>query len=213
VISVCLLALLPQEQVHVAREQADLEAFGLIDAEFALASAAAGPGAAAASGRRDAVLPGLETVIGRWLQAVMAGQREEWQRWQARMNGGRPGWSYDEAAVVQAACELAAWRRWGGDGHGRDISEGVAFIREASQSGGMTRHDQREIEAVIGYALGQADVDISHISRRAAFEIHAAVTMFAATALAWPPPQIGALLAAAEQLTAQRGWKPPPAPT
>lgn len=67
-----LLALSPPEQVHIAREQADLEAFGLIDSEFALVSAPAETDPAAWTARRAAVLRGSPvsdffTVLGdRW---------------------------------------------------------------------------------------------------------------------------------------------------
>ena len=98
----------PQEREHVAREQADLEAFGLIEAEFAQVSAPAD--AHRERSGREGAPAGPASVIGRWLRALIVRDAEALRDLAARLNGGKLGWNRDEAGVVQAACDLAVAR-------------------------------------------------------------------------------------------------------
>ena len=186
-----------------------LEAFGLIESEFARVSAPA-------DGHRDrsgceGALAGPASVMGRWLRAVIKRDAASVRDLAARLSGGKPGWNRDEAGVAQAACDLAVGRYFGASYGASAVTELVSFLRQADQAGGEARHGQREMEAVIRHALAEAAVDVSGIDAQVAFEIQGSVTAFIAWQLAWPPPVIDALLAKAEQIAAGRGWNPPPA--
>lgn len=195
----------PEARRQISGELADLEAFGVIEAEFARASAQ--PDAPSTPSYRQ---DGPATVIGRFLQALIAGDVAERRRLQGQLNGGRPGWNHDEAALVQAASGLAARRLWRhGDRDARDISDTVSFLRQANQSRGRTPHGQAEMEAVVRSALGDTSADTTDIIPTVVFEIQGAVTAYAALKLRWPPPLTDALLAQAEQIVFERGWKPP----
>src|SRR5215813_2014802 len=204
-----LSQLSPQERKRLSREQADLEIFGLLEAEFAQVSAPA-DGHVDRS-RREGALAGPASVIGFWLRALIVRDTEALPGLMARLNGGKPGWNRDEAGVVQAACDLAVARYFGASYDASAVSELVSFLRQAEPAGGTARHGQREMEAVIRHALAETDVDISGINAQVAFEIQGSVTAFVAWQRAWPPPLIDALLAAAEQIALRRGASPPPA--
>jgi len=202
-----LSELSPQERERVAREQGDLEIFGLIEAEFARVSAPA-DGDVDRSGR-GGPLAGPASVIGCWLRALIVRDTEALPGLMARLNGGKPGWNREEAGVVQAACDLAVARYFGASYDASAVSELVSFLRQAELVG--ARYGQRETEAVIRHALAETDVDISGINAQVAFEIQGSVTAFIVWQRGWPPPLIDALLAAAEQLALRRGASPPPA--
>ena len=199
-----LSGLRPEWRQQICGGQADLDSFGVIDAEFARSSA---PPDATAPADGSA---GLVTVIGRFLQAVIAGDTAARRRLQGELNGGLPGWNHDEAGLVQVACELAAPRLWaGGDHNAGDIADTVSFVREANQARGKTPPGQAEMEAVIRSALGDTDADTASIIPPVVFEIQAGFTGYVALKLRWPPQLTAALLARAEQVAGQRGWKPP----
>lgn len=196
---------LPQAgRSELLRERAYLDAFGVVDAEFARASAAMGTEPAAPGDR----IEGAATVVGRFLQALIGGDVAERQRFQAQLNGGRPGWSYDEAAVVQATCELACQQHWGIEYHGGDISNAASVIHDATQRT-ASPHSQEDVEAVIWSALSESGTGIATLAPPALFEIQGAVTAYIARMLQWPPQLTGALLARAEQVSFDRGWNPP----
>jgi hypothetical protein len=197
------------ERERVERERADLEDFGLIEAEFARISAPA-DGRRGRSGREGA-LPGPASVIGRWLRALIVRDTDALPGLLARLNDGKPGWNRDEAGVMQAACDLAVARYFGASYDANAVAEFVSSLHRIEQAGGTARHGKREMEAVVRHALADSDIDVSGINAQVAYEIQGRATVFVAWQLAWPPLMIDALLAKAEQIALGRGLRPPPA--
>jgi hypothetical protein len=76
------------------------------------------------------------TIMGQFFQAMLSGGVERRRQLSERLGGGKPGWSYDEPVVVQAACDLAFRRLWGTHYDVRDITAAVTFMRGASEAAG-----------------------------------------------------------------------------
>jgi hypothetical protein len=85
--------------------------------------------------RRQKPAPGPSTAVGRWLRAGLLNQRELKDRLFRTLNSRKPtGWNDDEAAVVEAACELAAREYFGGDYDVRAITSLVSQMRSKIHS-------------------------------------------------------------------------------
>ena len=153
--------------------------------------------------------PMPSTVIGLWLRAFLLRDAQTRRALTAKLNGGKRGWSHDEAGVVPAASELAVRLFFGAHYDIRAVTEAVSFMRDADLAGGTTPHGQLEMEAVIRSVLGEADVDTSGINPQVAFEIQGAITAYTVFKLNVPEPEVLRLICQAEQIASDRGWKPP----
>jgi hypothetical protein len=149
------------------------------------------------------------TVMGMWLRALMLRDAETRKWLSGQLNGGKLGFNRDEAAVVQAACELVVRRLWGSDYDVGDITAAVSFMREADLEKGKTPYGQLEIEAVIRAALGETEIDLSGMPRPLVFEIQIACSGYAVLVLKLAEPDVTQLLVAAERIAFERGWNPP----
>jgi hypothetical protein len=147
--------------------------------------------------------------MGMWLRALLLHDAET-RKWLSRqLNGGKLGFNRDEAAVVQAACELAVQRLWGSDYDVGEITAAVSFMREADLENGKNRYGQLEMEAVIRAALGETATDLSGIPRPLAFEIQIVSTGYAVRMLALAEADVTQLLVEGERIAFERGWHPP----
>jgi hypothetical protein len=150
------------------------------------------------------------TKVGQFLRAAVLIDVELRRKLSAKLGGDKPGWNYDEPAVVQAACELAVRRLWSGHYDIRDITAAVTFIRDANAAArGTAGYGQLEMEAVIRSALGETDIDLSGIIPPTVFEIQGAVTGYAVLKLRLSEGEIDGLIVEAENIAFQRGWNPP----
>lgn len=156
---------------------------------------------------REDKLP--RTIVGQYLRALTTGDAMLWRQLSAKLGGGKPGWNYDEPAVIEAACELTVRRLWGTNYDLRDITAAVTFMRAADQSGGRTPPGQLEMEAIIRAALGETDVDTSGIIPPTTFEVHIAVTGYAMRKLDLSQAEIDQIIVDAENRAFERGWNPP----
>jgi hypothetical protein len=154
--------------------------------------------------------PVPRTIIGRFLRAMTQRNAELRKQMTAKLNGGKPGWNYDEPAVVQAACELAVSRLWGTSYDIRDITALVTFIRTADiERRGRTKYGQLEMEAVIRSTLGEIEVDTSGINPQEIFEIQGVMVGAAIRKLGLSQSEIDQLLVEAENIAFERGFNPP----
>jgi len=147
------------------------------------------------------------TVIGKWLVAMMLGQREIRKQLSARVNYGRPGWNDDEAAVVEAACGLAMRSYFGAEYDVRDVTAYAALLRGATGenfAGGLM-----QLEALLRSALGEADVDVADIAIHARVKGYAVATAVALRKLAFGESQVKDLVTEAEAIASGRGRNPP----
>src|SRR5262249_39657484 len=103
-----LSQLSPQERKRLSREQADLEIFGLLEAEFAQVSAPA-DGHVDRS-RREGALAGPASVIGFWLPALIVRDTEALPGLMARLNGGEAGWEPRKGRAPPTPCRPAVAR-------------------------------------------------------------------------------------------------------
>jgi hypothetical protein len=150
------------------------------------------------------------TFIGQYLDAMIGGHLERRRQLSEKLGGGKPGWNWDEPAVVQAACELAVRRLWGTNYDVRDVTAAVTFMREASKERrGQAPYGQLEMEAVIRVALGEIDVDMSGIIPPTAFEIQIAVIAYAAAKLELSDSEVDQVIVEAENIAFDRGFNPP----
>jgi hypothetical protein len=160
-----------------------------------------------AEGQPPAELP--RTVVGQFFRAITTGETALRKKLSAKLGGGKPGWNYDEPAVIETACQLAVRRLWGTDYDVRDITAAVTFMRQADQAGGRTPPGQLEMEAIIRGALGEPDVDTSGIIPPIIFEVEIAVTGYAIRKLSLSQTEIDRLIVEAENIAFERGWNPP----
>jgi hypothetical protein len=150
------------------------------------------------------------TVMGLWLRAFLLRDAQRRRELGAKLNGGKLGFNRDEAAVVQAACQLAVRRLWGSGYDVRDITAAVAVMREASLANDHTPpYGQLEMEAVIRSALGEADVDMTGIPRPLAYEIQGVALGYGARMLGLSEPEVVRLICEAEQIAFDHDSKPP----
>src|SRR5215472_878728 len=140
------------------------------------------------------------TTVGRWLLALLLKDDQERIRLASQLNGGKKGWNKDEAAVMQAACDVAVQHYFGSEYDIRQITEEVAFLRRADLDSDKTPHGQLEMEAVIRHALGETAVDVSGINAQAAFEIQGAIIYLISLRLGWKEPQVVQLITEAEPI-------------
>jgi hypothetical protein len=160
---------------------------------------------------RDRSQPSVQpsTVIGLFLRATVLGQADERRRLTPQLNGGQRGWNYDEAAVAQAACELAASKYFGTDYDLGKVSEAISFLREVNIAKGTATPPQKEMEAVVRSALGDTNISLSDITPPVAFITHGALATYVVQKLGWSEPQVVGLIRRAEKVAFDRGWNPP----
>jgi hypothetical protein len=149
------------------------------------------------------------TVAGLWLRALLMHDDELRDRLVRKLGGGKPGWNRDEAAVVQAVCDLAV-RRYFGPGYDvRAVTEMVSFMRQAELANQHTPYGQLEMEAVIRHALGEPEVDVKGITTDVAFKVQCGVTAVIAWKSDFTESRIDELITEAEELAIGRGFSPP----
>jgi hypothetical protein len=152
---------------------------------------------------------GARTVVGLWLRSLLGDDVELRRQLAGRLNGGKRGWNYDEAGVVEAAAELAAGQYFGTDYDVRGVSAAVSSMRAIRAARGHSSHGQLEMEAVIRRALGEVEVDVSGINPMEVFEIQGSVTVYAALKLGLTEAEFAELVAEAERTAFARLWRPP----
>jgi hypothetical protein len=143
-----------------------------------------------------------------WIRAFLLRDDELRKQLTGQLNGGKKGWSRDEAGVMQAVCVLAVDAYFGYDYDARSITEVASRIRLAERYGGRTPHAQLEIEAVIRHALGEKDVEISGITADVAYEVQGAFTAATAWESGFTESQIDELVIEAERMAFAHGWNP-----
>ncbi len=149
------------------------------------------------------------TVAGLYLQAALLGQSERVSYLTGQLNGGQDGWNDDEAAFVQAACEIAAPRFFGADYDVRAVGALVAEIRSVLSGSRGDYPGHLEMEAVIRSALGEVHVDLGGITPYVQYQARLGLLITAAQKMAWTEPAILELVVNAERVTFTRGWRPP----
>jgi hypothetical protein len=155
-------------------------------------------------GSRPVPAAGPRTYAGLWLRAGLRGENELRGQLAGRLNGGKDGWNYDEPAVVEAACELAARRYFPAGVDVREIAAIASDMRQKSKS----LPSQLKMEAVIRAALGETDVVIDDIKPPDLLHIRGAVVAYLFIILG-AKFSIDELISEAENIAFERGWKPP----
>jgi hypothetical protein len=148
------------------------------------------------------------THAGRWLRAMHLGQWELRDSLRLTLNNGqKTGWNDDEPALVEAVLELSVRQYFGPDYDVRAVTDYVATLRAATRDNGT--FPQLETEALIRAALGETDVDVSGISRGARLSIQGAAAVLATDRMGFGEAEMDQLITEAEQITFERGWRPP----
>ena len=202
----CRLACLPLQALgRAAAELAELERSELLDAAVAELGT---PAPATRQCSQYSPGEGPRTHVGRWLRASLLRQTELRDRLKSELNGGKTtGWSHDEPAVVEAACELVAARFFGRSYDAGDVTAAIAELREAT--GGDPQVDALRAEALILLALGEKDADVSGMTPEQKFLIRGMFLAYATARLLFRMAEVDQLITDAEKLAFDRGWNPP----
>lgn len=149
------------------------------------------------------------TVVGQWLWVALLGRGDELQdRLHRRLNGGQPGWrSFDEAAVVEAAGELAAHRLLPSGADQSRITAMAADMRSKMRANDLL--GPAVMVEVMRSALGHQDVDFTNIGNNSIFMAYGGVVGYAYFKLGMDEAALTQLIADAETIAFDRGWKPP----
>ena len=146
-------------------------------------------------------------MVGQWLLAGLLNQVEEREKLGRMLNGGKSGWNYDEPAVVEIACQLAARHYFGNGINVYVISAFVTELRGRIHS--TTPPDQEKTEALLRHALGDRDVAVSHIAHLDMFYSQGAIFGQIVHKLGLKPTEIKELIIQAELQAFEQGWNPP----
>jgi hypothetical protein len=147
------------------------------------------------------------TIVGKWLVAVILGERDLRDRLQQQLNGGvRRPWKFDEPGMVEVACELAIRRLLPLDADESRIAALAADMYSKSRADSVP---SREVnEKVIRAALDR-NVEFEGIDNATLFTAQAASVVYAYYALHMDEHTMIQLIADGERIAFERGWKPP----
>jgi hypothetical protein len=149
------------------------------------------------------------THVGLWLRAVLLNGTPEIERLAGQLNGGKPGWNPDEPAVLEAACEQAMRQMFGTVDDRREIRAVVSTLREIPLPPGSLKPGHLEMERVVRVALGDRSATLDSIRPSVLLAIRDRLILVAHLKLAWSESDVDALIADAERIAFERGWKPP----
>jgi hypothetical protein len=121
-------------------------------------------------------------------------------------NGDKGSWNYDEPAVVIIVSERAIPRLFS---RPVDVREVTAFVMKMRSMIHSTEPpDQLKTEALIRYALGDRDVDISGIKPREMFDILGVVLVSIVHKLQIAEEEVRKMVLDGENAAFDQGWKP-----
>jgi hypothetical protein len=149
------------------------------------------------------------TVVGQFLCSAFAGEDERTTFLIRHLNAGKRGFNLDEAAFMEAACELVARQFFGSDYDVRDVSSLVSEIQVTPGDPSGQTPDHLKMESVVRAALGEADVDLTGITPYERMLVHQTLIAFITLKYHWSGRQMLELVIEAEQVTGARGWNPP----
>jgi hypothetical protein len=122
-------------------------------------------------------------------------------------NGVKGSWNFDEPAVVIIISERAVRRLFSQPIDVREITAFVLQMRSMIHS--IEPPDQLKTEALIRYALGDRDVDISGIKPDEMFGILGIVLGTVVHRLGIAQDEIRKMVLDGESAAFDQGWKPP----
>jgi len=155
---------------------------------------------------RRATTPKPQTCVGQWLRAGLLNQQELRDRLKATLNGGKPGWNYDEPFVVGCVCEIAARKVFPA---GLDIQAVSAFVTDMrSRIRSTPPPDQLVCKALIRDALGDK-VDYTNISVEKMFFAQWVIAGMAVVSLGLGEAAIDEMILEGERRAFDGGWHPP----
>jgi hypothetical protein len=151
----------------------------------------------------------LRTVVGQWLLVALLGLVDELRdRIHQRLNGGQPGWrSFDEAAVVEAASELAAHRLLPSGADQPRITAMTAEMRSKMHANYLL--GPIAMVEVMRAALGQRDVDSKNMGNNSIFTAYDGIVGYSYLKLRMDEASLAQLIGDAEAISFGRRWKPP----
>lgn len=148
------------------------------------------------------------THVGRWLMAGLLNQPAERERLALKLfNGVKGSWNFDEPAVVIIISERAVSRLFPQPVDVREVTEFVMKLRSMIHS--TEPPNQLKAEALIRYALGDRDVDISGIKPGEMFSILGIVLGVVVHKLGITREEIRKMVLDGENTAFEQGWKPP----
>lgn len=148
-----------------------------------------------------------QTWVGQWLRAALLNQQELRDQLRRTLNGGKAGWNYDEPAVVEAVCAVAARKLFPAGLDAQAITAFVSDIRSRVHS--TTPPGQLETEAVVRLVLGDPDVVISHIPNSELFHAQGMAAVGACLKLGLDEAAIDQMIVEGERIAFEQGWHPP----
>lgn len=148
------------------------------------------------------------THVGQWLMAALLNQQAERKRLALKLfNGDKGSWNYDEPAVVIIISEWAVRRLFPQPVDVREITSFVMKMRSMIHN--TEPPDQLKTEALIRYALGDRNVDISGIKPDEMFGILGVVLGSVVHKLGITQEEIRKMIIDGENTAFDQGWKPP----
>jgi hypothetical protein len=156
---------------------------------------------------KAAANPRPRTCVGQWLRAGLLNQEELRDRLKLTLNGGEPGWNYDEPFVVGSVCEIAVRKLFLA---GPDAQAVTAFVTDMrSRIHSTTPPDQHVCEVVILDALGDQNADFTDISAGEMFYAQGMVAGMAVRNLGLDEAAIDEMIVEGERGAFAAGRHPP----
>jgi hypothetical protein len=144
--------------------------------------------------------------VGRWLSAAALSRPDVVEDLGELLPRGVAGFRDDEAAVAEAACELAARRYFGADYDVRAVTVFARWLRDVWVGGWPL--DVMQLEAVIRAALGEREIDLSGITPPELRKAQCVAASYICKVLEMDETAVDAMFAEAEAVAAGQGWKP-----
>jgi hypothetical protein len=124
-----------------------------------------------------------------------------------KLNNGKPGWNYDEPAVVELVCQRVLRLFFGKEYDAHDIAEFLNFV-ELSAAGDPPI-DRLKTEMLIREAIEEPGVEVKDIRLAHKFVLEGLMAALAAFQLELSESTVDGIITDSERLAFERGWKPP----
>ncbi len=147
------------------------------------------------------------TYVGQLLRATLLHHVELRNELRGKLNNGKPGWNYDEPAVVELVCQRVLRLFFGKEYDVHDIAEFLDFVELAAA--GDPPVDRLKTEILIREAIGEPGVEVKDISPAQKFVLQALMAGLAAFKLELVESIVDEIITDSERLAFERGWKPP----
>jgi hypothetical protein len=147
------------------------------------------------------------TYVGRFLRAMILGDKELQEEMRRNLNGGNPGWNSDEPTVVELVGQRILRPLFVKEDAAHSIAEFLDLLELAAA--GDPPIDRRKTEMLIREMIGEPNAGAKEISRSQKFLLQGMMASMAAFRLELDEGSVDEIIVDSERLAFERGWHPP----